>query len=35
MPFGEFNYIKKIPNSQIKQIWQKEYPGKRMPKVEG
>jgi hypothetical protein len=35
MPSGEFNYTKKIPNSQIKQIWQKEYPGKRMPKVEG
>lgn len=35
MPSGEFNFTKKIPSSQIKKIWQKEYPQKHMPKVEG
>lgn len=35
MPSGEFNYTKKIPSSQIKRIWKKDYPNKRMPKVEG
>lgn len=35
MPSGEFSYTKKISTKQIKQVWQKEYPGKRMPKVEG
>jgi hypothetical protein len=35
MPSGEFSYTKKIAQSQIKQIWEKDYPRKRMPKIEG
>lgn len=35
MPTGEFSYTKRIPTSQIKQIWKKEYPNKPMPRVEG
>lgn len=35
MPTGEFSYTKKIPTTQIRRIWKKDYPKKRMPKIEG